>query len=245
MRYLLCILILPLLAACSGVGDSAGADNATGTLETATPASAVAVNGTEPDAPSATATSVASDSPASTAAPDPPAPTSEPAPTSAADDYARHGYHHFEQPEVALMVHPRLSEEATDPPTGEATLYSFVDLNSPYLRLDVDILKGVGPLSEISDGYIRDHIAALVESAPHITGYDIFDSQATTMTNRPGHIARFNFTSDGAPAYGAVLLFSHGDWLYRFIVYGDSHEYPTIEEIIRSIYATGVLRGPA
>lgn len=256
MRYLFCILALPLLAACLIEDDDASGDTLTATRQVGASTATIAGDAPEPDTSSAataavddslqTATAAGESSlPTLTPAADAQTPESEPAPTSAAVEYARQGYHHYERPEIALMIHPRLTEEGTDPPTDEDTLYSFVDLNNLYLHLDVDILHGIGLMSEVSDGFIRDHLAALIESAPHISTYEIFDSQETTLTGQPGRIARFNFTSDGEPAYGAILLFTVDDWLYRFLVYGDSHEYPTLEDIIRSIFSTAHLRGPA
>lgn len=260
MRYLLCILILPLLVACLPGGDDPADDSPTTTPPAGAPTATIAGDTAGSGASNTPTTAVENNSqaateaatdvvesslPTATSVTDSQAPASEPAPTSAASEYARQGYHHYERPEIALMIHPRLTEEVTAPPTDEDTLYSFVDLNSPYLRMDVDILHGIGSMSEVSDGFIRDHLDALMGSAPYITSYEIFDSQATEMTGQPGRIARFNFTSDGEPAYGAILLFSFDDWLYRFLVYGDSYEYPTLEDIIRSIYATAYLRGPA
>lgn len=267
MRYVLCLLLLPLLAACFAESDSPTGETPTGMPQAETPTATVAGNATAPDASSAatsavqssfqTATAVIENShstatavvegslPAATTMAEAPVPVSEPIPTSAADEFAAQGYQHFERPEVAMMIHPRLTAEATEPPTAEETLYSFVDLNSPYLRLDVDIFYGTGAMSAVSDGFIRDHLTALFEGATYITALEIIDSQETSLHGQPGRIARFNFTSDGVPAYGAILLFSTDDRMYRFLAYGDSYEYPVLEDIIRSIFATAHLRGPA
>lgn len=152
------------------------------------------------------------------------------------------GYTLFNQTEIAIMIHPRLTYQDLVPDQNDDDVsYKFTDYNAAYLNFDIAIHKDVDKRRSISDDEIRGYLWRTMLNSSHITGYDVVASDETSIEGHPGRVLRFTFVSDGSPSFGVAMMISYDDWLYVFNIYGDEYEYDTIEAILKSVFDSAML----